>query len=108
MLKTAVPKPRGLFSRVGSGGGCALGVWGLRNATSKATINRVAKSTDLLPLNRSICEGIHDKMAVCVLQSDKVSDGSKSSDKKSVVDPNSGRHGAFVPETRLLTANGLL
>jgi len=37
-------------------------------------------------------------MAVCLLKSDKVSDGSKSSDKKSVLDPKFGCYGAAAAE----------
>jgi hypothetical protein len=73
--------------------------------------NRVLKSTELLLQNWSICEGIHDKMAVSLLRADKVSDGRTSSDKKSVLDLKFGRYETFQsspsPDTILLTATGL-
>jgi hypothetical protein len=52
-------------------------------------------STDFLSVNWSICEGIHDKMAVWLLKADKMSDRLKSSDRKSVFDPKFGRYGTF-------------
>lgn len=114
MFKTSVLKSSGVISKSReTGGRVRLNGFGvLRDATSKATINRDAKSIELLTPKWSICEGIHDKMAVGLLKTDKVSDGSKSSDKKSVYDPNFGslRNGPQLhrPRTQeLLTANGL-
>jgi len=65
----------------------ALRDWGPAQRHLEGYDNRVAKSTDFLSVNWSICEGIHDKMAVRLVRTDKVSDNPQSSDRKSLLDP---------------------